>query len=110
MARPVRVVVKGLCVGLFQLDEESSRYLGKVHRKKAGELVELFDPVQGLCCPTASIVGDRLPHFELEVTALIQTPSYEMPVSLFVALGKNDKPEQAIRDATAFGADEVVLV
>ena len=110
MSRRVRVVVSGLHKGRFVLDEDASRYVGKVHRLRAGQHVELFDPESGLCAERARIIGDRLPHCELEIDEVREAPAYEMSVTLLVAVGKNDKPEQAVRDATALGADEVVFV
>jgi 16S rRNA (uracil1498-N3)-methyltransferase len=71
--------------------------------------VVVFDPRLGLQAH-ATIVGDRLPRVVVEVEEPRPGLTDNMPVTLLQALGKGDKPEQAVRDATAFGALELVFV
>ncbi len=110
MSRSIRVVVSELRPGRYVLGEEQSRYVVKVHRRTVGDVLELFDPEQGLLALRAVIISDRLPQVTVEVDAITSAPCYDMPLTLLLGVTKHDKPEQAVRDATAFGADEVVLV
>ncbi len=98
-----------LGVGEVILDAEASRYVVKVHRQRAGQRILLFDPSSGLQ-GEAVIKLDRLPHICALVEAVEAAPSSTMPVTLAVGVGKSDKPDQAFRDVTAFGAEELVLV
>ncbi len=105
----LRVPTQSLKPGALSLDEETSRYVVKVHRKRPGEQLLLFDPVQGKQA-VAEITSDRLPHLFLHVGSVEESPRHEMPVTLLCCLGKGDKPEQAMSDVTALGAERLVLV
>jgi len=105
----LRVPVEGLSAGLTALPEEASRYVVKVHRQGEGDELLLFDPVAGLEAP-ATLLSDRLPCVRVELGELILAPRAEMRVTLLQAVGKGDKPEQAVKDATAFGAESVVFL
>jgi 16S rRNA (uracil1498-N3)-methyltransferase len=91
------------------LPEEQARYVVRVHRKRIGEHILLFDPARGEQA-LARLVEDRLPNVVVEVGEPEAAPKSNMPVTLIQALGKADKPEQAVRDATAFGARAVDFV
>jgi 16S rRNA (uracil1498-N3)-methyltransferase len=105
----LRVPTQSLQLGDVSLDEETSRYVVKVHRKRPGEQLLLFDPVRGEQA-VAAITSDRLPHVTVQVTRIDESPRHEMPVTLLCCLGKGDKPEQAMSDVTALGAERLVLI
>lgn len=105
----IRVPALGLREGLIELDEETSRYVVKVHRRSRGELIEVFDPHQGVV-GGGVIVSDRLPRLSVHVDQVSAAPDQEMPVTLAVAVAKSEKPEQAMRDVTALGATRLVLL
>lgn len=105
----LRVPIHTLRVGALQLDEETSRYVAKVHRKRVGDELSLFDPIQGIQA-VGLIVSDRLPHLEIRVARTETSPRQEMPVTVVCCLAKGDKPEQAMRDVTALGAQRLVLI
>ena len=105
----LRVPTQLIQPGTLPLDEETSRYVVKVHRKRVGEQLLLFDPQNGQQA-LAEIVADRLPHLLVQIVSIEQSPRHEMPVTLVCCLGKGDKPEQAMSDVTALGAERLVLV
>jgi len=105
----LRVPTQSLQLGRVHLDEESSRYVVKVHRMRQGEQLLLFDPVAGQQA-VAEIVSDRLPRLVVQVHGISESKRHEMPVTVVCCLGKGDKPEQAMSDVTALGAERLVLV
>lgn len=105
----LRVPVTGLREGSIELDHETSRYVVKVHRRLSGDVIKLFDPHQGVV-GRGLIVSDRLPHLSVMVEHVCAAPDCEMPITLAVAVAKSEKPEQAMRDVTAFGAKRLVLL
>lgn len=94
---------------MLELPEEQGRYLVKVHRKRVGDRIVLFDPLVGIQAD-ATIVEDRLPRVQIRVEDPRPAPARNMPVTLIQALGKSDKAEQATRDATALGAERIQFV
>lgn len=86
------------------LDEKASRYVAVVHRKRVGDRLSLFSA--GLEAD-ADIVGIDAGV----VTASVGAPRALPPrrrVTLLQALGKADKIEAVIRDATELGATRIV--
>lgn len=110
MKADLRVPCEALAAGELSLPEDTSRYVVKVHRLKEGDRVRLFDPMQGLEAE-AHVVSARLPAVRVQVE---DTPrvaeTFNLPIHLIQAVGKGDKPEQAVRDATALGAVSVRFV
>lgn len=101
---------EGLTEGELALPEDTSRYVVKVHRLKPGDRVVLFDPLQGLEAK-AVVVSERLPAVRVRVEGAPRLgQTFNVPVHLIQAVGKGDKPEQAVRDATALGAESVHFV
>lgn len=110
-SRPeLRVPVVPLREGRSALDEPTSRYLVRVHRMRAGDRFFAFDPESALE-GDARIVSDRLPHAEIEIDSVRATTARPARrTTLLQAVGKGDKPEQVVRDATVLGATRVVFV
>jgi 16S rRNA (uracil1498-N3)-methyltransferase len=107
----LRVCALGLRAGSFELDPEASHYVSRVHRLAQGSSLELFDPDQRTKA-TATLVrsptksGGAL----VQVVLVTEADDPSLPLTLAACLGKGDKPEQALRDATVLGARKVVLL
>jgi len=108
MSAEIRVAVEGLQSGRQLLETDAARYVAKVHRKRVGEFIVLFDPKKGVRA-RAEILEDRLPRVWVQVGQVELVPQENVPVTLIQALGKADKPEQAVRDATALGVETIVF-
>ncbi len=104
----IRVPVSGLKQGRIQLEPAASRYLLKVHRLNLGAKVEVFSPEEGLI-GLAELIEAQLPQAVLRVDTL--TPSNQLlpELKLIQCVGKNEKPEEAVRDATVYGASSVTF-
>lgn len=99
-----------LAVGQLGLPEDTSRYIVKVHRLTSGDAIRLFDPVAGLEAE-ARVISSRLPSVVVHVEEPPQrAETFNLPIHLLQAVGKGEKPEQAVRDATALGAARVSFV
>ena len=110
MARRVRVAVSPLAVGEIELDEEHSRYLARVHRLREGDRIVAFDPVARVEADGEIVSSSsRRVRCRFESIRPSQHVS-ELNVTLFQALGKGDKADRVIRDATQLGASSIVLV
>lgn len=105
MKPELRVPVDELHLGENVLPAEAARYVAKVHRLSTGDKVHLFDPVNGKEA-VGVVARVRLPSVSIQVEEepRLAIPR-NMPVTLIQAIAKGDKPEQAVRDATAFGVE-----
>jgi 16S rRNA (uracil1498-N3)-methyltransferase len=106
----LRVPVSRLVPGELLLDKGASRYVARVHRIGAGQSILLFDPAAasegeatvlsvdrgGVMCRVRSVHPAR-------VRALRR-------VTLLQAIGKGDKVDAVVRDATELGATRVIAV
>jgi len=107
--RLLRVPIPQLAPGHVVLEEAVSRYVTRVHRLAAGDRFIAFDP-------EARVEADgEIVRTGREVRCVISAlrPSAAVArtgVTLLQALGKGEKPEQVIRDATALGVERIVLV
>lgn len=115
MSDLLRVPVDGLGAagdpagGILTLTEEESRYVARVHRLRAGDRILAFDPVRGIEADGV-LVSDRLPVIQVKLSSPREATRRDMPVTILQAIGKGDKPEQAMRDVTVHGAERLVLV
>lgn len=105
----LRVAVEGLEPGALRLAHEASHYVLRVHRLPLGAELLLFDPA------SAREAEARLVRVERGVAVCelgpVRPSAYRPhPIRLLQALGKADKPERVIRDATALGVASIVLV
>lgn len=96
--------------GRQTLEPEVARYLLRVHRLQQGDTFIAFDPearVEAL----ATLVTDHLKAAVCEIAAPVPaTLVSTLPVTLLQALGKGDKLDRVVRDATQLGAQRIVLV
>jgi 16S rRNA (uracil1498-N3)-methyltransferase len=109
MSKSLRVPTTGLHLGSHSLGRETSKYVAKVHRKDVGDELRLFDPEA--CLEAVARIEKAHPEeTQLTVLELFPAEDSSSPIVLFQALGKGDKPDQAVRDATVLGARRVVLL
>lgn len=110
MARTVRVFVPELVGGERLLDDAASRYLLRVHRLGAGDRFIAFDPDAALQAE-GNVVAARgrraLCRFG-EPGPASHVPGFE--VTLLQGLGKGDRFDRVVRDATALGVRSVIAV
>lgn len=100
----------GLCPGERQLEPAPARYVTRVHRLRVGDRFTAFDPEQALEAEAEIVEVSRN-----AVRCRISAPrsSRAVPrfdITLVQALGKGDKPERVIRDATALGVRRIVFI
>ena len=109
LSRYPRVAVSSLGGEKLVLDAAASHYLIRVHRLRPGDRFGLFDPEQALEAEARLLsVAERA---ECEVLRLSEGQRRGVPgLWLLQALGKGDKPERVIRDATALGAARITFV
>jgi 16S rRNA U1498 N3-methylase RsmE len=105
----VRVPVLGLAAGLVVLDRDASRYVRDVRRLALGDRFVAFDP-DARVEADAEIVGLELRG---AVTARLDPPRPapllpSRPVTLVQCVGKSDKLDAVVRDATELGATEIL--
>lgn len=102
---PVSKLVAGECV----LSPETSRYLVRVHRLRAGEAFVAFDVDARLEADATLIDADpKRARVRLSAPRPARVTS-PLPVTLLWAIGKGSKPDAVVRDATALGVERIVL-
>jgi 16S rRNA (uracil1498-N3)-methyltransferase len=104
----LRVPVSELATGEMTLDPDASRYASRVHRARVGDELLLFDPEHAreavatvlavdrnkVRCRVGEVRGSRL--------------QAHRPVTLVQGIGKGDKLDAIVRDATELGATRVI--
>lgn len=106
----LRVPVSDLFEGDMALDAEASRYVARVHRKKPGDRCLLFDPARAVEAE-ATVLRVEKERVVCRVDSL--RPASVRPareVTLLQGIGKGDKFDAIVRDATELGATGVVAV
>jgi 16S rRNA (uracil1498-N3)-methyltransferase len=119
MARTLRVPLAALRAGERVLPEAEARYVTRVHRLGVGDVFVAFDPEERLEADVELVhVGRDVVGRDVvgrDVVGRLGEPraarrTARTPVTLLQALGKSDKPERVLRDATALGVEAVVFV
>ncbi len=110
LARIVRVFVPELVGGERLLDETASRYLLRVHRLGPGDRFVAFDPDAKLEAGGEVVALEgRTARCRLDSPSIaMNLPAFD--VTLLQGLGKGDRFDRVVRDATALGARSVVAV
>lgn len=106
----LRVPIDGLNQGDVILDAEAARYVARVHRKRAGETLLLFDPARAVEAE-ATIVTVERDRIVCHVNAV--GPATMRPiraVTLLQGIGKGEKLDAIVRDATELSATRIVAV
>jgi 16S rRNA (uracil1498-N3)-methyltransferase len=107
--RALRVFVTPLQEGEHELEHGPLHYVTRVHRLRAGDRFTAFDPVARMEADGELLEVHRRgarcrlgpPRAAREVSAL--------ELTLVQALGRGDRPDRVVRDATALGATSIVL-
>jgi 16S rRNA (uracil1498-N3)-methyltransferase len=106
----LRVPVDELAAGEIVLDPEASRYVARVRRVGEGERILLFDPKSSREA-TALVLGVDRAGVRCRVGApRASTAVPHRKTTLLQGLGKGDKMDAIVRDATELGATRVVAV
>jgi 16S rRNA (uracil1498-N3)-methyltransferase len=106
----LRVPHSPLCAGELTLLAEESHYVSRVRRMSAGDELVLFDSDAKTEADAVILIADKK-RTRVNVGALRAASVVgSLPVTLIQALGKGDKPERVLRDATALGIARVVIV
>ncbi|MEN9579110.1 MAG: hypothetical protein RJA70_2119 [Pseudomonadota bacterium] len=109
VSQTLRVPISGLTEGPYALEAGTARYVTRVHRLRAGDTFLVFDPEQGLE-GRARLLTDGAPvTCEVGELRVGERPGLSQ-LRLVQALGKADKPERVIRDATALGVGRITFV
>jgi len=102
--------VQRLEPGDLALDAEASRYVVRVHRLREGDSLVLFDPRTAREAE-ASIVEVSRTLVRCTVGDLLTSKLRALrSLTLLQCLGKGDKIDAVVRDATELGATRVVVV
>ncbi len=109
MKRPLRVFLGPLSAGEARLEGAPFHYVVHVHRLRPGDELVAFDPETRLeARARLTQVGRR--HAVCSVAApgpaRLVSP---LSVTLVQCVGKGEKPDRVVRDATALGAARIVL-
>ncbi|HEY6727500.1 MAG TPA: RsmE family RNA methyltransferase [Polyangiaceae bacterium] len=110
MSRTIRCAIVPLRAGRQTLEPEVARYLLRVHRLGQGDTFIAFDP-EARIEAVATLVTDhpKAPLCEI-ATPVAATLVSTLPVTLLQGLGKGDKVDRVVRDATQLGVQRIVLV
>lgn len=109
MTRRIRVRPGHLEAGLLELEPEAAHYARDVLRLRSGDPVELFDGEGAFGLGSLEVCGrDRV---VVEIPALARAaPSSAPAVTLIQAVGKGEKVEQVVRQASELGVQRIVIV
>jgi 16S rRNA (uracil1498-N3)-methyltransferase len=113
LARTLRVALRPLRAGEAELDAQTSRYVSRVHRLREGDSLVVFDPEAETEADAGIVHVARGERGGVRIRVGPLRPAEHARrsgITLLAGLGKGDKPEQVLRDATALGADRIVLV
>jgi 16S rRNA (uracil1498-N3)-methyltransferase len=109
MKRLLRVFLGPLSAGEARLEGAQFRYVARVHRLRPGDELVAFDPEARL--ETRARVVEVGRH---HAVCCLEAPGPARLVSpvrltLVQCVGKGEKPDRVVRDATALGATTIVL-
>lgn len=109
MKRSPRVPVEILLSGCQELSPSASHYVGRVLRKSPGDQLLLFDPERGQEADAEVLEVDGARVF-VRVEAVRQCVFDERKVVLIQAVGKGDKLDLVVQDATELGVTQILPV
>lgn len=109
MKRPARVPVEGLQGGEWQLPPGAGHYVARVLRQARGDRLTLFDPQAGreADAEVCSVDGANV---RVRVEGLREAVALAREVTLIQAIGKGDKVDDVVRDATELNVARIVPV
>jgi 16S rRNA (uracil1498-N3)-methyltransferase len=104
----LRVPLAPLSPGVVPLPSEAAHYVTRVHRLREGDRFVAFDPEQGLEAEATLVeVGRRGAAARIEAVRAAPPPARRQ-VTLIQGIGKGDKLDAVVRDATELGATRVI--
>jgi 16S rRNA (uracil1498-N3)-methyltransferase len=107
----VRVPLHPLAAGDVLLGEAEARYVARVHRLGVGTTIVVFDPEAGTEADAAVTAigehGRKVRCLVTRVRSATKVPSRS--VTLLQCLGKGDKPERVVREATTLSVARIVF-
>jgi 16S rRNA (uracil1498-N3)-methyltransferase len=109
VTKSLRVPLDDLAPGERPLPEALARYVRRVHRLSVGARLAMFDPGTGMEADAELVAGPGS-HVWCRIEAPRPSGYRPLPIHLLQGLAKADKPDEAIRAATALGAARVTLV
>ncbi|WP_438015695.1 RsmE family RNA methyltransferase [Sorangium sp. So ce315] len=105
---PLRVPLGSIAAGVVALPEEAASYVVRVHRLREGDRFVVFDPEHGIeADATLEAVGKRSAEARIDAPR----PAALRPgrrVTWIQAVGKGDKMDAVVRDATELGATRII--
>ncbi|MBN1610953.1 MAG: 16S rRNA (uracil(1498)-N(3))-methyltransferase [Polyangiaceae bacterium] len=109
-SRALRVPVAALAKGARVLPRDSSLYIARVHRLRAGDRILAFDPEQATEAEGRVLsVDEHGVQVELSTVRAASAVSTAR-VTLLQAVAKGDKLDRIVRDATALGVTRIIPV
>lgn len=109
MSQTLRVPISALTAGVLTLEPAVARYVTRVHRLRPGDEFAVFDPEQGLEGVARLLTHEPAVSCDVRELRAGGRPGIAQ-LRLVQALGKADKPERVIRDATALGIGRISFV
>ncbi len=108
MTRPLRVPLDGIARGELLLPTDSARYVTRVHRLGVGDSLTVFDPSASIEADARVVDVDRdRCRIAIDEPRPAANPA-QLRVTLAQGLGKGDKIDAVVRDATELGATRIV--
>ncbi|AKT43831.1 RsmE family RNA methyltransferase [Chondromyces crocatus] len=104
----LRVPLTSLAPGLVPLSPEVARYVSRVHRLREGERFLAFDPERALEAEALLVGSGKGPSAARIDVVRAASLVPRRAVTLIQCVGKGDKLDAVIRDATELGATRVV--
>lgn len=104
----LRVPLSPLVAGDVVLDRDAGHYVARVHRLGPGDVFVAFDPDARTEADATIVSVGRAVRCRLE-RARPSTTVARTGITLVQAIGKGDKPERVVRDATALGVERIVF-
>jgi 16S rRNA (uracil1498-N3)-methyltransferase len=107
---PLRVPLDGIASGVSALPPEAASYVVRVHRLREGDRFVVFDPEHAIeADATVASIGRRAVEVRIDaVRPASVRPSRR--VTWIQAVGKGDKMDAVVRDATELGATRILPV
>lgn len=97
-----------LAQGEVALERDAAHYVTRVHRLGLGDVFVAFDPDARTEADATIVSTGRTVRCRIE-RVRPSTSVARTGITLVQAIGKGDKPERVVRDATALGVERVVF-
>ncbi len=108
--RTLRVPLEGIVLGERELSKEAANYVVRVHRLGEGDTFTAFDPELAIEADTVILASSaRSVRVRIEDVRPAEVVA-PREVTLVQALGKGDKLDAIVRDATELGVSRIVPV